>query len=157
MSSALGLLAIMFAALAAYMMLCGFIGLAKQRMQLYPGGRILFGPLAQFCGILALVPLPMSLIAGGEVAYMFGFRPDPMETQRRAAEFLPFNQKAEPNAQEKQQIRAAVDQWLNNWIFEFAAFGVVCDLAVCVMVSNHGVLPRNRESTDLESEWDLPD
>jgi hypothetical protein len=147
MFSVIGLTVAILALTSLYMMLHGFEAVARQKMQVTHRGRTVFGPLAQLCDIWVIAPLPLSLVAAGEIAHLVRLRP-PAAPARKIVFNLFFSEQkfAELDDQSKNETRDAVKDCFFSWVCELAIFGVPFDLAVLIILGRCGVLPVRRRS-----------
>jgi len=88
MSSWIFLVVLVGAMVTLFMMVVGIVAMWTRKMQLISGGRALYGPLAQLCGLWLLAALPLSAVTCGQVAYVVGAQPDPGPARAKAMEFL---------------------------------------------------------------------
>jgi hypothetical protein len=146
MPTLLALTLLLSAVAAAYVMTLGIAALWSRKLQLIGGGRTLVGPLAQLSGILALTPLVLSLLSGGELCFGLGARTRP--------EAL-LAQVAGEDVDEWQQRRAEGKQFLYGMAGDFGLLGIPVVMVVWVLVVTHGIRPPRKQQPQAVQP-DLP-
>ena len=144
MRSWVDVVALIGAVVTLYLMVVGTSALWTRKMQLIGGGRTLYGPLAQFCGLLLLASLPLSLLTCGQAAYLLGAGIDPEPARAKVLEFLTVEADAhseEKNAPRRHEARSAAKRLALAWAFDLGVFGVVLAALVIAQIELGGVRP----------------
>ena len=147
MSSLIFLAVLVGAMVTVFMMVVGIVAMWTRKMQLISGGRALYGPLAQLCGLWLLAALPLSAVTCGQVAYAVGAQPDPGPARAKAMEFFWVDTGgygAEEEAKWRVEVKTASKQLALAWAFDFAVFGMALAALVWALVDLHGVRPTPR-------------
>jgi hypothetical protein len=136
MPTLLALTLLLSALAAVYVMTLGIAALWSRKLQLFGGGPTLVGPLAQLTGILALTPLVLSLLSGGELCYAWEIRTRPQP---------PLAQVSDEEVDEWQQRRAEGKQFLYGMAGDFGLLGIPIVMVVWVLVVTHGIRPPRKQ------------
>jgi hypothetical protein len=147
MSSWIFLVVLVGALVTLFMMVVGIVAMWTRKMQFISGGRALYGPLAQLCGLWLLAALPLSAVSCGQVAYQVGAQPDPGPARAKVMEFFAVDTEAFEKGEQvkwRQEFRAAGKELALAWAFDFAAFGVALAALVWALVDLRGVRPTPR-------------
>jgi hypothetical protein len=139
MSTWFALVLVVSVVVTLYLMCAGVTALWSRQLQLLGRGRTLYGPLAQFCGLLMLAPALLAVISAGELSYGIGLRTRP--------EAAPIILEAGSGSSDDplKQTRADAKQWIIGATCDFALLGLPFDLLVFVLVDLGGIRAPKRQ------------
>jgi hypothetical protein len=144
------------AGVALYMMFSGIVALWTRKMQLFRGGRALYGPEAQWCGLLLLAALPLTAVTCGQVAYLLDVRPDPGPGRAKVMEFFTVNTEEfgkEEKVKWRQELRSSCKPLILACSVDFAVFGMVLAVLAWALVDLRGVRPRPTPTETSQDPW----
>jgi hypothetical protein len=132
---------------ALYLMGVGVSAIWTRKLQFVSWGRVLYGPLAQLCGLVLLAALPLSALSCGQLAYEAGVAEDPEPARKKVVQVLRGGigtSDEEEKARLYGETRSAAKLLVVAWVFDFTALGAILALLVWALLDWQGVRPAPR-------------